>query len=152
MKFKEAIDKIPALATAYRPGLQALKSVDSQHLSSSSPRRLAGSVDLDRALCNLFPNAHRWDYAVGIKTSNETDDVIWVEVHPATTVAEIGIVLVKLLWLKAWAKSAAPLLLVLTREYVWIASGSVGFSHNSPQRKKIAKAGIRFAGRHFNLS
>jgi len=151
MKFKQAVLTTPALANAYRPGLQALKRADAEYISSKKPRNIEGSVNLDKALREIFPDDTRWDYAIGIKNKVTTSEVIWIEVHSASSTSEIDIVISKLRWLKIWAVDNAPNLLYLTREYVWVATGSVAFSQYSPQRKKLATVGILFAGSHYNI-
>ena len=98
-----------------------------------------------------MPFASRWDYAIGVRRGRNADAVIWVEVHPASSTSEVKNVLDKLIWLKEWATQDAPSLMHLTREYVWVANGKVAFSSNSPQRKRLAAAGIRFAGSQYNM-
>lgn len=149
MKFTQAVQNTPALANAYRPGLQALKRADAKHITCTKPGTLAGSVDVDSALYEIYPNEPRWDYAVGIKNDQTTDWTIWIEVHPASSTGEVNVVIAKLRWLKSWAADAAPELLSLTREYVWVATGSVAFSHASPQRKRLASEDIRFTGNRY---
>lgn len=151
MKFREAVLNVPALADAYRPGLQALKRADREHITCTNPHDLAGSVDMDSALREIYPNEPRWDYAVGIKHDPNTDKAIWIEVHPASSTAEVNTVIAKLHWLKSWAADVVPDLLSLTREYIWIATGSIAFSQDSPQRKRLASAGIRFAGNRYTI-
>lgn len=151
MKFREAVSNTPALKDAYCPGLQALKRGDAVHITCPQPRNLAGSVDVDSALGEIYPNEPRWDYAIGIKYNMTSDRVIWIEVHPASSTGEVNTVIAKLNWLKCWANDAAPDLLSLTREYVWVATGSVAFSQGSPQRKRLASEGIRFAGSQYAI-
>jgi len=151
MKFKQAVLNTPALANAYCPGLQALKRVDAERITCTKPRDLTGSVDVDSALCQAFPDKPRWDYVVGIKHDQSSDRAIWIEVHPASSTGEVNVVIAKLRWLKSWAADAAPDLLSLTREYVWIATGSVTFSQASPQRRRLANEGIRFVGSRYNI-
>ncbi|MCU0644258.1 MAG: hypothetical protein MUC94_08340 [bacterium] len=151
MKFREAVLNTPALEDAYCAGLQAFKRADAEHITCTSPRDIAGSVDVDSVLCQAFPDKPRWDYAVGIKNDQTTDWTIWIEVHPASSTGDVNVVIAKLRWLKSWAADAAPDLLSLTREYVWVATGSVTFSQASPQRKKLASAGIKFVGNRYTI-
>jgi len=103
MKFTQAVQNTPALVNAYRPGLQALKRADAKHITCTKPGTLAGSVDVDSALYEIYPNEPRWDYAVGIKNDQTTDWTIWIEVHPASSTGEVNVVIAKLRWLKSWA-------------------------------------------------
>jgi hypothetical protein len=151
MSFMKAVHSTPALAGAFRPGLQALKPADAGHIDCEAPRILAGSVDIDTTLSEVFPNKPRWDYAIGVQRDRNADAVIWIEVHPASSTREVNRVLEKLSWLKAWAADTAPKLKRLTREYVWVATGHVAITSHSPQRKQLAEAGIRFAGTRYNI-
>src|SRR2546421_1800900 len=107
MKFARAVRNCPALADALRSGLKALKSADASRITCS-PRRLAGSVDVDLTLSQAFPNERRWDYAIGVKHDRSTDAVIWIEVHPASSTGEVENVIAKLDWLKNWTTGNAP--------------------------------------------
>ena len=152
MNFSEAVRRCAALSSHQRKGLQALKAVDRARITCKAPRQLVGSVDVDTALSRTVPEAHRWDYAIGVKGRAAADEVVWIEVHPASSTGEVESVLRKLQWLKGWAQSQARGLHDLTREYVWVATGSVVLSANSPQRRRLAQAGIRFAGSHCELN
>ena len=50
MTFEDAVKVIPEVAHAYRRGLQALRAEHREKLTTSSPRALGGSIDLDEAL------------------------------------------------------------------------------------------------------
>ncbi len=150
MKFAQAVHNTPALADAFQRGLQALRR-DAQYIHCDTPRILAGSVNVEAALQNTAPDAPRWDYAVGIECDRNRDAVIWIEIHPASSTGEVRNVLNKLCWLKGWAAEAAPDIMRLTREYVWVATGSVAFSNNSPQRRLLAAKGLRFTGSPYRV-
>lgn len=151
MNFNEAVGDCAALSGHLRKGLQALKAADRERITCKTPRLLAGSVDVDTALSAALPQANRWDYAIGVKLQAEADAVIWIEVHPASSTGEVEVVLRKMQWLKEWSQSQAWGLHRLTREYVWVATGSVVLSANGPQRRRLAQAGIRFVGTHYEL-
>jgi hypothetical protein len=59
-------------------------------------------------------------------------------------------VLEKLAWLQNWLNAAAPGLGSITAKYIWIASGRVAITANSPQRRRIAQSGLDFCS-HLNL-
>lgn len=151
MKFTEAVRNCPALANVLRPGLQALRSADRHHIACAKPQSLSGSVDVDSALSQAFSNESRWDYAIGVKQNHATDVVIWIEVHPASSTREVEKVIAKLSWLKSWSAENAPDLKRLTRGYVWVTTGSVAFSASSPQRRRLAAAGVQFAGHRYKI-
>jgi hypothetical protein len=151
MKFKTAVLGTPVLAAAYRRGLQALKRSDIAHITCEEPRILTGSVDVETALNRALPNMPLWDYAVGVQGDQKADAIIWIEVHPASSTGEVNTVLSKLNWLKSWLLETAPKLNGLSRKYVWVATGAVAFSSNSPQRRRVAHAGLQFAGRRYKI-
>jgi hypothetical protein len=150
MGFKQAVLATEALSDAYRPGLQALRNVDHAKIQCADPRSLTGSVNLDEALSQSHPNDPRWDYGIGLRKRGRSEHVIWIEVHPASS-RHVQEVLSKLSWLRQWLVSSAPLLSRIPAAYVWLASGKVALSRGSPQRRRLAAAGIHFAGRRYGL-
>lgn len=150
MLFRDAVQATVGLAEAYQSGLQALERLDRSRIVCATPRSLAGSVNLDKALSPSYPNAPRWDYGIGIRKTPSSDGAIWVEVHPASS-HHIQEVVDKLRWLKGWLESSAKMLKQITEGYVWVASGSVAIQPGSPQRKVLAAHGIRFEGRRLQL-
>jgi len=151
MKFRVAVEEAPGLEDAYKKGLQALKEVDQNRIHCSKPRSLTGSIYLDTALTANYPNDQRWDYGIGYKKNTADDEAIWVEVHPASS-HNITEMLNKLSWLREWLSSEAEALNEITTRFIWISSGRVALTAGSPQRKKIAAAGLEFAGVTFRLS
>ena len=150
MRFKEAVRQTKGLESAYRDGLQALKRTHRSQVVCGDSRKLAGSVNLDDSLAESHVDDPRWDYGLAVSTEAHRDNVFWLEVHPATP-GDVKTVLQELNWLLEWLHATAPLLNALPRESVWVASGSVGIPANSPQRRRIAQAGIRFAGKVLRL-
>lgn len=143
MTFCQAVAKAPGLTDACRPGLQAL-GANSRHVKCENTQDLTGSVDVDSALALAQPQASRWDYGVGIRRQHG-EVALWIEVHPASS-NSVEDVLKKLQWLKAWLKSDATDLARMTKSYHWVATGRVAWSANSPQRRKLAAAGLQFSG------
>lgn len=148
MTFAEAVDLTSSIRGHLKAGLKALKSSDKDRVSGSG-RLLSGSVDIDAALRDEFPNAARWDYGIGIKAHSD-DFVAWLEVHPASS-HHVDEVISKLLWLKGWLQTCAVELDRLPRRFYWVATGAVSFDRASPQAKRIAQAGLRFPAKHINL-
>jgi hypothetical protein len=143
MGFRDAVTSTPGLEHAYRPGLQALRTADHDHVSCRNTRTLTGSVDLDNTLASLLPDDARWDYGVGLKPASKEEKVIWIEVHPASS-SHVDGVLRKLEWLKTWLRTQAPQLKAFPPQFFWIASGSVALPATSQQRRKVASTGLRF--------
>ena len=150
MRFQEAVAN-SEVREGYRAGLQALTERDRNRLSCQNPRKISGSLNLDAALAQTYPNADRWDYGIGIKKTVSTDKAIWIEVHPGD-VNQVSKIIEKLIWLKNWLRNNGRDLLALTEgdyPYVWIASGRVSFQKNSPQARRLASEGLRFPQRHY---
>lgn len=151
MKFRQAVANTPDIANAYYPGLQAIPSGDSARMSCSNSRKVAGSICLDEAVKKLYPNASRWDYGIGLEENQNSDRVIWVEVHPAST-HNVKELVSKLNWLKNWLENSAPQIKALGRSHFhWIASGKIAILKNSPQARSLAQSGIQFPTKHLSL-
>ncbi len=133
--FKSIVQAIPAIAGAYREGLQALESKDAEKVKPQNPRKLSGSVYLDKCLKTTNPHDARWDYVIGY-----SEKAYFVEVHPANT-SNVDEVVKKKKWLDVWLKTNALDLkaMMAGTGYYWIASGKVAILPNSPQARKIAK-------------
>lgn len=133
--FKSIVQAIPAIAGAYREGLQALESKDAGKVKPQNPRKLSGSVYLDKCLKTANPHDARWDYVIGYR-----EKAYFVEVHPANT-SNVDEVVKKKKWLDVWLKTNALDLkaMMAGTSYYWIASGKVAILPNSPQARKIAK-------------
>ena len=133
--FKSIVQAIPAIAGAYREGLQALESKDAGKVKPQNPRKLSGSVYLDKCLKTTNPHDARWDYVIGYR-----EKAYFVEVHPANT-SNVDEVVKKKKWLDVWLKTNALDLkaMMAGTSYYWIASGKVSILPNSPQARKIAK-------------
>lgn len=133
--FKSIVQAIPAIAGAYREGLQALESKDVGKVKPQNPRKLSGSVYLDKCLKTTNPHDARWDYVIGY-----SEKAYFVEVHPANT-SNVDEVVKKKKWLEVWLKTNALDLkaMMAGTGYYWIASGKVAILPNSPQARKIAK-------------
>jgi len=108
---------------------------------------LLGSVDIDRALMPMEPNANRWDFAIGYKHSNREEAVVyWVEIHTGSD-TEFKLVLRKLDWLLGWLRSTGKALNAFECEYIWVASGATAFTDSAKQTKIMAQRGLRYAGK-----
>jgi hypothetical protein len=150
MSFRHAVESTAAIRDGFRDGLRAVRNVDRSRLQCSSPRRLRGSVDLDKALKIALPTDPRWDYAIGISHHPHSDHVVWLEVHPASS-SHVDEILNKLRWLKSWLSTDAPALQSLRADFCWVATGTVSFRRGSREEKRIAQEGIRFPGKLLNL-
>lgn len=145
MRFRKAVAN-SEVRGSYCAGLQALTERDRNRLSCQNPRKIRGSLNLDATLAQIYPNAARWDYGIGIRKTVSTDKAIWIEVHPGDA-NQVSKIIEKLTWLKNWLHNNGRDLLTITENdypYVWVASGRVSFQRNSPQARRLASAGIRF--------
>lgn len=154
MTFKAAVNQTVQIKGKLKAGLQALKKRDRRKIQTRSATTITGSVNLDKALCQVYPDDPRWDYGIGSQQSQQgnrrTEMVFWVEVHPATA-GGIEKVARKLRWLKDWLSQQAPALNAMNRKFVWVASGNVSVSPRSTELKRLAARGLHFAGRQYEL-
>jgi hypothetical protein len=152
VSFRKAVEATPNLQGAWRAGLQALRARDRPHVIAEDTRCLQGSVNIDGALEDLEPDAHRWDFAVAYRHNNrKTDCIYWVEVHTAND-HELKVVLEKLKWLKQWLANDGQELNAFERDIVWVSSGATSFTQGSPQVKGLAARGLLYAGRVLRIS
>lgn len=139
--FEKAVRETTGLGPeCWARGLRALGKAHRAGIEVSSASELDGSVALDDALHDAQPDANRWDYALGYAGA-----AYFVEVHPADT-KNVGEVLKKLVWLKAWLRddgSALGRLRAARAPYHWLATGGVHITPNSPQARRLAAAGLK---------
>lgn len=133
--FKEVIEGIEELRGAYCKGLQALNKDCKDNVEATDTRLLYGSVDIDKATRDRYPQASRWDYVVCYHGA-----LYFIELHPAST-SNVREVLNKLDWLKGWLKDKAELGQA-KKSYHWIATGCVTILPNSRQSKQLASKGL----------
>lgn len=153
MRFREAVLACSEFQDVYRDGLRALGGADRSRIDCARPRRLAGSVDVDKALARRQPNAPRWDYGIGVSAGSR-DEAIWVEVHPANA-REVGVVIEKAAWLRKWLGANARDLLTMTRDadgFIWLATRGVSIQRGSRQGRQLALAGVSFPRSRLRLS
>lgn len=149
--FQRAVEATPNLAGTFQTGLWALRTRDRSHVNAEDTRKLVGSIDLDKALKAVEPNANRWDYAIAYQHLNRDAEVIyWTELHTASD-AEVKVVIKKALWLRNWLKTSGKRLDRFERDIVWIASGPTTFQLTSPQTKQMAQAGLRHVGSRLRI-
>ncbi len=147
MSFKNAVRNTRHLENAWEPGLRALRAKDRSHIRPEDTGLLRGSVDVDSALQEHEPHAHRWDFAIGYRHSNRAKDcVYWVEIHTAND-KEVKVVLNKMGWLRTWLGGDGKHLAQFERDFVWVSSGATSFTLSSPQLKQIAQLGLQHKGR-----
>jgi hypothetical protein len=147
--FEQAVEETPGLAESLERGLRGLRAADRPRVRPANSREVVGSVDLDGALAEQQPNAPRWDYAIGYGRNGTR--VYWLEVHPATD-GDVGEVLRKLSWLKDWLTGDGRRLAAFPAFLVWVASEETTFTPNSPARRRLAQAGVDYAGRSLDLA
>ncbi len=123
-------------------GLRALGS-NSSKIQPADTRKLTGSIDLDAALKETYPEGPRWDYGVGYDLGGR-EAAYWIEVHPADT-SKVREVIHKLEWLKGFLKRN-NVLWNLTRNadnpYRWVASGRVNIPKTSKEFRLLSQNGL----------
>ena len=136
MSFKKAIENTPLLKNAFEKGLKALGS-NSSKVKPLDTSKCEGSVDIDTAVKSRYPNASRWDYAVGYNGRT-----YFIEVHTAKT-DEVKSVLNKLQWLKDFLINDAPELNQQPKSFHWIISNGNHILKGSSQARQLAQKGIK---------
>lgn len=148
MSFASDCEAIADLSGASRPGLQALNPRDVQHVVKGPRTVLTTGVDLDSALKRSLPVAPRWDYGVA-ERKGHAEFVHWIEIHPASGMHCIAHVKSKLKWLKSWLRDKP--LATYPRTVIWVAAGKSAFNARDPNLKALARAGLRFVGRRYEI-
>ena len=137
MTFKEAVKQTSQVAEAYKAGLLAFGDYSSKVVVPDN-RLLGGSVDIDAATVELYPNDNRWDYAF-----DYNGKVFFIEVHTAST-SETSTVLSKLEWLKVWLREQAPKIDKLKSRIIppfyWVQSKQYALPTHTPQYRKAVSA------------
>ena len=72
MHFRTAV-KATMPAGAYQPGLKALSEKDRNRIHCQETRRLAGSVNLEKALRRAYRTDPIWDYGIGLRANSRDD-------------------------------------------------------------------------------
>lgn len=138
--FKAAVQATPSIALAYLPGVQGLLPTDKKRLAAAE--EATGSVALDEALKDRFPNDPRWDYGIGLP-GDKMEQVLWLEVHHAAS-GETDRVLRKLQWLRGWLRSEAPALDRMPAKFIWLLSNVESNPNDRRKRQQLAeKHGLR---------
>lgn len=150
--FANAVRSIPSISSAYQDGIQALSASEKSAVRIADTRSLAGSVDLDHALEQQYPNDARWDYGVGVSGASR-DRVVWLEFHPANS-HSVSEVVQKSKWLQKWLKADGAPLRDLSGEKLdlrWVPTGRVSIRRGSSEQRKLATAGVGFPSREVVL-
>lgn len=149
-----------AAGLAPQTGKQAMKSSDRKAVQVAVGARFSGSVDLDAHFKPNEPNAHRWDYGLGVQTSQAL--AYWVEPHPASSTGEAKVMLQKLDWLRRKLGSAsfgalrkqmdAARAVSGQTPFRWIATaGAIAITRGSREARLIAAKGLAFPVRSLRL-
>jgi hypothetical protein len=149
-RFYQAVTATPGLASAYRSGLKAIQPSDKAKITCRNPRKLTGSVCVDAALKQTMPTEPRWDYAIGYQGDN-TEEIVWVEVHPASSNNHPKEMSKKLDWLAGWLADEGKAMNYRQYRMVWVSSGHISFRNNDPELRRLRDRGLKFVGSHLAL-
>lgn len=145
MKFRRAVENTEEIRHYLLNQLDALSKAHKSSVTPSDPKRVTGSVDLDAALQPLFPNATRWDYAIGYRLTARDDKAFFVEFHRAFD-DQVKRVIEKKHWLESWMDGKA-LDELREREFVWVSAGGIHIPGNAPSRRELDENAIRLERR-----
>ena len=137
--FCTAVESIPGMPNDHcREGLQALKRVHRKVIRMDKHVTLTGSVDLDDALREQFPEEPRWDYGIGFRKGSR-EKAVWLEVHPAGNAKDVRAVLQKAQWLDDKLNHVPELREMSRRPYCWVASGKSTITKSTTARRLLAQ-------------
>ena len=147
-------------ALTARPGKSAVKNEHRSRIAVRAAHKFLASVGLDAELRPDEPNAHRWDYGLGLIDRHAKESAWWVEPHPASSTGEVSTMLAKLDWLRAkLASHGFKGLRRLTDEaqrkgiaFRWLAtSGDICIRPGSSHARRLALGGLAAPSRHIAL-
>lgn len=145
MKFRTAVEHTDEIAPFFRDQINALSKAHQNSIIVRRRRRITGSVNLDLALQSRYPNAKRWDYAIGYYISNRHDKAFFVEYHKAN-VYEVSRVLEKKHWLESWMRGK-PVDNIQQRRWFWVSAGAIKIPPNSPDHRLLNMRGVQLVRR-----
>ena len=148
MKFPHAVAASALLKDHFKVGLGAL-GTNSSRITTRDTRKITGSVNIEAAQREVSGQHAAWDYGIGFAPSKD-DIVIWVEIHSADT-RHVQVVLDKLDSLLSLLEAHAPTLGALPRRFVWLATGAVYISPNSPEKRRLESRGMLLRSKRLNL-
>lgn len=137
--FDVAVKNTIEIKDCWQNGLRALGKYSSK-IILGNPLFCNGSLDLDNCVCELYPNANRWDYIICYD-----NEVYFIEVHSAHT-SQVSVVLKKYKWLRDWLNISAPeirkLISKSKQPFYWIQTNGFAIPKHSPQYRQIKQSGI----------
>ncbi len=139
---RAALTSNSALRSKVADGLAAVADSDRKFVSTDVRTHFADSLALDSAMESEHAQDHRWDYLLGHAASAA---LVGVEPHSAKT-DQISTVIAKK---QAARTQLQPQLRPgkKVRLWIWVASGNVAFAPFDRAMRRLAEAGITFAGR-----
>lgn len=148
MTFEEAVRKCGPLGKHWREGLQAVAAADRKRLTAKG-RGVKGSVHVEAAQKEADPEAHTWDYGVGIDGAGR-EIAVWVEVHSANS-RHVQIILKKHASVVEFLRTHGPDLHRMRGYFVWLATGTVHLTGDSRERRLLNSRGIVLRSQKLDL-
>lgn len=145
MKFETAVSSTHELAPYLRSRLDALSNAHQNSIDAANFKRITGSVNIDTALQQAYPNDNRWDYAIGYRINKQDDKAFFVEFHKAN-VDEVARVLQKKTWLENWM-CGKPVDDLKQRIFIWVSAGGIKIPPNSQYRRILNANGLQLVSR-----
>ena len=136
--FQKVVMSVTDIKSAYEVGLKAMNG-NSSLINVKSTCLIDGSVDIDKAVCLLYPNDSRWDYVLSYDGK-----AYYIEVHPAYT-GEVKCLIAKKRWLLNWLQTKAQPLNnypSATPRLYWLQSGKGALLKNTPEYRQAAIEGL----------
>lgn len=134
--FRMAVEATPDVVKGFCEGLKAFGEYKIK-IKVPDTKKINGSLDIDAATKDIYPEDNRWDYALCYD-----GEVFYIEIHPATT-GEVTKMIKKLQWLKKWLYTKAPKINKLTTKnrqpFYWIQSSKCAIPKHMPQYKAVVQ-------------
>ena len=143
------------------PGKSAVKNQYQPGIKIGPGRSFTASVDIDLDCQATEPQAHRWDYGLGLRDQKDEEFAVWIEPHPASSTGEVAKIIAKLDWLEhKLAQPGFKDLKALTQRsaradvprFHWLAiTGDIRIRAGSREAALLNKRGLRLPSRYLVL-
>jgi predicted PhzF superfamily epimerase YddE/YHI9 len=123
-------------------GVGALSKQDVRLIKEPERPRVGDSLNLDEATRDEHPEDPRWDYLLSVPDQSQ---IVAMEPHSARQ-SEVSVVIAKKKWAIAVLRDHFGPRHAVAR-WLWVSSGTVGFSRMDRERRRLDQHGIEFVGR-----
>jgi hypothetical protein len=134
--------KPASLLPAVQNGMGAFLARDRSLIAATERHKIGDSLDLDEALWQDFPTAHRWDYVFSVPGSAK---LMALEPHTAKD-SEISVLIAKKRHAATQLRTHLQPKYAIS-DWLWVSHGRTSFSRMEQATRRLAQAGIKYLGR-----